>query len=209
MGLSGFKLQLVENLATAGEAAGYSDADIVEAIKKALADREVPGAPVTARSPEEAWGEFLEAPAAVAGRTDMDDAQLAQALLRRYEATRDLSDLGEALETAMRAVAVAPPDSPLAPQLRLLLARALIERYGVSGAFEELDRAAESTRDALDLIPGDSGPLYEFALRTLAEIMQLRYEVTGVIANQDEAVAALRLLEETRRARVGSTGIGD
>jgi hypothetical protein len=207
MGLSGFKLQLVENLTTTGEAAGYSDEDILEAIKRALSDRETPTAPPAIRTGDDRL--VSDEPLARPDESELGalkSVDLAREALRRFEAEPSplgepsLSDLYEGIHRLHQAIALLPTTSPMRPSVHLMLADALIRRYEVSGEVDDIEQAMSLIHQALAAIPEDH-PMRESALQLLAKVSQLRYAATGEIANQAEAMEALRLLDEARRRK--------
>jgi hypothetical protein len=205
LGPSGLKLQLVKQIA---EAAGYSKEDLDEAIAGALTGRVVApsteeSSPVRRASSENAVEEIADAISDSTSSPANNDADLARALLQRWNRTGATEDLQDAVDHARAALEDTPADSSARAPLLLLLAYASLTRFETTGDQHLLDEATVAARQALATTVQDS-PEYEGAIRLLASASQRKYDLTGALSDQDEAIWLLRQLEEGRRRRGGS-----
>jgi hypothetical protein len=209
LGPSGFKLQLVEQLSL-GQSVGYSEAEILDAIKHALAEEESrtapsdvsssSGRPESAPPDRDAASESL-LPAAVGARprdAATDAAALAEALFERWERTNSPNDLDEAIARVHMALAQTPPESPLRAPLLILLTKTQLALYQTSGDQSALAKGIEDAHETLATSPPDS-PTHRAALQLLATALMNRYASTGEIGDQDQAIELLSRLDEARQ----------
>lgn len=114
-------------------------------------------------------------------------AELADALLHRYDLTGDTSSLHEATELLRNALAADPADES---GLRLLLVGALIRTFHHDGDQDGLDDTIGLAREALSRLAPES-PDLSAHLTNLAVALDARHELTGDPADLDEAIDAL------------------
>ncbi|WP_410611112.1 CHAT domain-containing protein [Amycolatopsis sp. lyj-109] len=106
----------------------------------------------------------------------------------RFEETRDVASLVEAVTAHLDAVAVAPPDSPILTTLISGLATAQMvahDRAGENPA--HLDATIDVLRAVLDRTAPDD-PHRAGRLSNLSTMLQLRYDLLAKLADLDEAV---------------------
>ncbi|MFE9628965.1 CHAT domain-containing protein [Streptomyces sp. NPDC006527] len=118
---------------------------------------------------------------------DESPAELADALLHRYDLTADLGSLQEAIVLLRNALAADPADEST---LHLLLVGALIRRFHSDGDRAGLGEAIDLARHALSRLAPESSNLSAH-LTNLAVALDARYEVMGLPADLDEAIGAL------------------
>jgi len=114
---------------------------------------------------------------------------LGVALRARYEETRDLTDLDEAIDLT-RAAAASPlraADPEGHGNDLAALGIALQIRYRHAGDVADLDEAIQHCREAARVLPAGNPRRAEF-LSSLGLALQLRYGETGQAADLDEAV---------------------
>lgn len=118
---------------------------------------------------------------------DESQAELADALLHRYDLTGDRSSLQEAVALLRTALAAHPADEST---LHLLLAGALIRRFQSDGERAGLEETIGLARHALSRLVPES-PDLSGHLTNLAVALAARYQVMGLPTDLDEAIGAL------------------
>jgi hypothetical protein len=152
-------------------------AEAIGALRQAVAE-------IQRATADSAASGSLRADALLSMRSD-----LALALVTRYEETRDLADLDEAIDLG-RTVAAAPSQARDRDEHGGYLARlgiALQIRYRHTGSRTDLGEAIKYLGEGTGVLPSGD-PLKHDYLSSLGLALQLRYGKTGQAADIDEAV---------------------
>jgi hypothetical protein len=113
---------------------------------------------------------------------------LGNLLQLRFIRTGVQADLDVAIEMTQAAVDGAPAGHLAREQALVMAASARYVRFGSTGARDDIDAAVQFLRDALDVAP--PGPIQASRLLGLGVTLYLRYQLTGLPADQEAAAAA-------------------
>ncbi|GDY29880.1 tetratricopeptide repeat protein [Gandjariella thermophila] len=115
---------------------------------------------------------------------------LARALRLRFDRTRRLNDLDEAMNVYQQALATA--GSRAVPHLLAELAGTLRTRFEHAGSPRDLDAALATQRRAVDAVTDD--PQRWRFIADLADLLRMRFEAGGTRRDLDEAVSLYRMV---------------
>ncbi|KAF8148281.1 CHAT domain-containing protein [Crassisporium funariophilum] len=119
---------------------------------------------------------------------------LGTSLRGRFERTRDLSDINEAISAYQRAIYISPDDDDDAKLAHLFnnLALSFQRRFESTGDIRDLHEAVSAQEEAVDLTSGVSYTLaIELLLNNLGNTLEIHFHQTGDISAIDEALAGL------------------
>jgi tetratricopeptide (TPR) repeat protein len=129
-----------------------------------------------------------------AARKGAAAATTAHELTVRYNRTRKLKDLDNAISWYKVSLRFALPDSPLRAYLLNEIGVALLWRFDQSDSIKDLDRAIELLRQAVEGYPRGAE---QAKFRTnLATALQIRSSKAGDYANLEEALSAYRCVSD-------------
>lgn len=193
VGPSGLKLQVMQQLAQAGKAAGYRQDEILAALE------EMGGSPEMRMPDAPASDAHVPIPPASGyGAPGLEQANMAAAHRERYLRTGEPEELAAALHSIERAIQMAATGSDSLPNMLGLFGELMLESFRRTGETADLDQAVEILQRALaDTTTGS--PAYGQILSQLARAVQARYERLGGWKDQEQVLGLLQHLEEVRR----------
>jgi hypothetical protein len=114
-------------------------------------------------------------------------AELASALMSRFERTGTIAALDEAIATLRESLDIVPPDHPARAGILSGLGVVLWRRSEQTGSAADLDQAIPMGREAVAATPADHPELAD-RLINLAVPLRIRFERTGTTDDLDEAI---------------------
>ncbi|TFK22491.1 hypothetical protein FA15DRAFT_622397 [Coprinopsis marcescibilis] len=105
----------------------------------------------------------------------------------KYHASRDLSDVDQAIQAVRRALDLMPPEHAIRPVFLQTLASYLASRSRHMGSISDNNEAIELQRHLVSITPRDH-PSFPDRLKALASSLHTRFDCTGDVSDINDAI---------------------
>lgn len=145
---------------------------------------------------ERAVAAIEQTPTPDVAKLALSQACLGDALRFKFDETKDINDINDAIEAMQRAISLGSKVKLGVALYHSDLSSALIARYEESGLIEDLDQALRHSKMALDLLPTESSQRAELEI-CHAEILLRDYSVTSAVTSLQAAVSISKTAVES------------